>query len=186
MSSCSATKTAKRKYRKAEKLMREAGALAPQLADTVFIVERDTVIINKDSIRFETKLLLDTVKVDSIITKLIRVKEEGGDIRALKQEIYEELLPDLNYESRDSLRIEIDEQEHFVRFNMRIVIKDDNLVVTAHPLDNVPFTSIKQEINIDAQKKGRFWKGVLVGAVGILILLLLAWIFRGVLSSAVS
>ena len=100
--------------------MKEAGILAPQLADTVFIIERDTVVLNKDSIRFETKLLLDTIKVDNIIEKLILVRENGGDTRALKSEIYEELLPDLHYRSQDSLKVVIDEEVHWVRFDMEV------------------------------------------------------------------
>ena len=183
MISCSATKKAKRKYRKADKLMKEAGILAPQLADTVFIVKMDTVILNKDSIQVRTRLLLDTVKVDRIIEKLILVREEGGDTRALKKEIYEELLPDLHYSNVDSLKITIDNKDHFVRFKMDVSIEDDVLVVTARPTDNVPFVSVKQEINIDAKKMGRFWRGFGFGSIFIIIVFIVLWFLRGTIGA---
>jgi hypothetical protein len=183
LSSCSATKKAKRKYRKADKLMKEAGILAPQLADTVFIVKMDTVILNKDSIQVRTRLLLDTVKVDRIIEKLILVREEGGDTRALKKEIYEELLPDLHYSNIDSLKITIDNKDHFVRFKMDVSIEDDDLVVTARPTDNVPFVSVKQEINIDAKKMGRFWRGFGFGSLFIIIVFIVLWFLRGTIGA---
>jgi hypothetical protein len=183
MFSCSATKKAKRKYRKADKLMKEAGILAPQLADTIFIVKMDTVILNKDSIQVRTRLLLDTVKVDRIIEKLILVREEGGDTRALKKEIYEELLPDLHYSNIDSLKITIDNKDHFVRFKMDVSIEDDVLVVTARPTDNVPFVSVKQEINIDAKKMGRFWRGFGFGSLFIIIVFIVLWFLRGTIGA---
>jgi hypothetical protein len=183
MFSCSATKKAKRKYRKADKLMREAGILAPQLSDTIFIVKMDTVILNKDSIQVRTRLLLDTVKVDRIIEKLILVREEGGDTRALKKEIYEELLPDLHYSNIDSLKITIDNKDHFVRFKMDVSIEDDILVVTARPTDNVPFVSVKQEINIDAKKMGRFWRGFGFGSLFIIIVFVVLWFLRGTIGA---
>lgn len=164
--------------------MKAKGA-SPQLFDTLRIIKTDTVYLTKDSIQIQTKLLLDTIKVDNLIEKLIIVKQEGGDIRALKKEIYQELLPDLHYKNTDSLRIVIDGKDHFVRFDMTVVIEDDVLKVSAKPVDNVPFVSVTQEINIDAKKMGRFWKGVQWGSLGTILILVILWFLRGIIGTAI-
>ena len=67
----------------------------------------------------------------------------------------------------------------------RWTIEDDNLIVVGRPVDNVPFVSVKQEINIDAQKKGRFWKGFLWGGISIIAILVALWFLRGIISTAI-
>lgn len=177
---------AKRKFRKADKLIKEATILAPELVKVNKIVKMDTMWLNKDSIIFETKFELDTVEVDRIIDKLIIIREEGGDTRGLRQEIYNELLPDMNYKSRDSLKIIVDDKVHYVRFDAHITIIDDKLNVTVIPVDNVPFVSIEQITNIDAAKvKGNFWKGLKWGVGITFLLLIVLWFFRGIISTAI-
>jgi len=139
ISSCSVTKKAQRKLRRADKLMKEAGYLAPQLFDTVFVLKRDTIVLNKDSLVTSVRLVLDTTKVDSLIDQLIILRAEGRETETITKLIYEEVMPDLTYASKDSLRIVVEGKERWLRFSTSIMIRDDKLIVTTKPLDNVSY-----------------------------------------------
>ncbi len=183
--SCSVTKKAQRKLRKADKLIKEAGVMAPSLFDTVYVTKVDTVILQKDSITTSLKLVMDTIKVDSLVDELIEMRKKGMKTETITKFIYEEIIPDVTYNSKDSLKIIVDNETHYVRFAMDISIRNDNLVVSAKPLDNVPIVTEKTVVDIDATKKGRFWPGFATGAGIIILLVLAAWILRGVLTNAV-
>ncbi len=185
MFSCSATKKAKRKYRKADKLMREAGILDPSIADTVWVLKTDTLMLTKDSIRTEIRLKLDTVKVDSIIEKLIYLRSQGADTRALRQEIYDELIPDMHYSNTDSLRVDINDETHYIRFNIDVNLDDDVLVITTKPTSNVPIKTSVATVAIDARKMGRWWKGFMWGGISILLILVVLWFLRGTIGTAI-
>ncbi len=184
LTSCSPTKIAKRKYRKAQKLMEEAGRIAPNLADTVWILERDTIMLTKDSLRTEIKLTLDSGRVDSLIDKIVQLREQGLETRTITKMIYEEVIPDLNYASVDSLPIVLDGVTTFIRYDINITIKDDLLKVVTKPINNIPIVTQKAVVTIDARKMGRFWKGVMWGSIGTLLILVALWFLKGIIGTA--
>ncbi len=185
VSSCSPTKVAKRKYRRADKLFKEAGMLAPHLADTVFITKRDTLVLTKDSLITHVELSIDTVKVDSLLNKLVALRNQGVETKTITKLIYEEIMPDLTYTSEDSIKIFIEGKERWLNFSTSIELEDTNLKVVTKPLGNVVYTVEKAVVTIDARKMGRFWRGVLFGIIGTFILLIVAWVFRGAITTGI-
>ena len=185
VSSCSSTNIAKRKYRKANKLMREAGMLAPQLADTVFITKRDTLILTRDSLVTHVKLSMDTAKVNSLLDKIIELRSQGVETDTIEKFLYREIMPELTYSSEDSIKIFVEEKVRWLKFSTSIKLEDAKLKVVTKPLGNVTYTVEKAVVTIDARKMGRFWKGVLFGVIGTFILLIVAWVFRGAITTGV-
>ncbi len=185
LASCSPTKIAKRKYRKAQKLMEQAGRLDPAIADTVWILKTDTLILSKDSLVTKIKLVLDTIKIDSLIDKLAELKTKGADTRAVRHEIFKEIVPDVNYHSIDSLPVTINGQTTFIRFDIAITIQEDELLVITKPISNVPIVTSTAIVSIDARKTGRFWRGVMWGSIGTLLILVALWFLRGVIGTAI-
>ena len=181
--SCSSTRKAGRKLRKADKLIKEAKVLAPSLFDTVYVTKTDTLVLTKDSLITHVKVTVDTVKVDSLLNKLVELKNQGLKTEVITRLIYEEIMPDLTNTSQDSLKIIVEGKERWLRFSTSIRLKDDNLVVVTRPLNDVSYTVETAIVNIDARKKGRFWRGVLFGSIGTFLLILLGWIFRGIIST---
>lgn len=181
-SSCSSVKVAKRKLRKADKLIKEAGMLAPSLFDTVWVTKRDTIMLTKDSLVTHVKLTVDTVKVDSLIDRLVEMRAQGLETKIITKLIYEEVLPDLTYNSKDSIKIIVDGKDRWLRFSTSIKIRDDQLAVVTRPLDNVEYTVEKAVINIDAVRKNwwqdwKFWVMVaIIAAFFIFKEALITWI----------
>ncbi|NOQ49334.1 MAG: hypothetical protein GQ553_01525 [Nitrosomonadaceae bacterium] len=165
--------------------MKEAGILDPAIADTVFILKTDTLVLNKDSIITRINLVLDTAKVDSLVDRLIQLKKEGGDTRAVRHEIFKEIIPDMSYSNIDSLKVVIDKTTHYIRFEIKVDLDDDQLKIITKPTSNIPIVTSTAEINIDARKMGRFWKGVQWGSLGTILILVILWFLRGVISTAI-
>jgi len=183
ISSCSVTKKSRRKLRKADKLIKEARIMSPSLFDTVYVTKRDTLVLTKDSLITDVSLVLDTVKVDSLIDKLVELRNKGLETKTVTRLIYEEVMPDLTYASKDSIKISVEGKERWLRFSTSIKIRDDRLVVVTKPLDNVSYTVEKAVVSIDARKIGNFWRGVLFGVLGTLIAIFLLWFFKGAIST---
>ena len=183
VSSCSPTKVAKRKYRKANKLMREAGMLAPQLADTVFITKRDTLILTRDSLVTHVEITVDTLKVDSLLNQLVELRNQGVETKTITKLIYEEIMPELTYSSEDSIKIFVEEKVRWLKFSTSIKLEDAKLKVITKPLGNVTYTVEKAVVSIDARKIGNFWRGVMFGIIGTFIVLLVLWMFRGTITT---
>ncbi len=157
--------------------------MSPSLFDTVYVTKRDTLVLTKDSLITDIRLTLDTVKVDSLIDKLIDLKNKGLKTETITRLIYEEVMPDLTYASKDSIKISVEGKERWLRFSTSIKIRDDRLVVTTKPLDNVSYTVTKAVVSIDARKIGNFWRGVLFGVLGTLIAIFLLWFFKGAIGT---
>lgn len=186
LSSCSAIKTAKRKSRRAHKLLEQAGQLAPSIMDTVWVIERDTIVITNDSIVFHNQVVLDTATVDSLILELIGLKAKGEPekTRIIRELIYRELLPDTTFHSVDTLTITIDDERQHIRFSADIILLDGMMSVSIKPIDNIHYVSKTAEITIDARKMGRWWKGFQWGGLAMLLILVALWFFRGVIGAA--
>jgi hypothetical protein len=182
ISSCSVTNKAKRKLRKADKLIKEATILAPELVKTEVITKVDTLVLTKDSLVTKIRLTLDTAKVDSLIVELQELKEKGLDTKVIREQIFKEIIPDLTYATKDSIRIEVEGEEHWLRFDIAIQIRDDTLTVVTQALDNVNYTVEKTVNNIDATRKSFWqdWKLWLLIAVGVGL-----WFLRGIIGTAI-
>ncbi len=183
LASCSVTKQSRRKLRRADRLIKEAQIMSPSLFDTVYVTKRDTLVLTKDSLVFETKLTLDTVKVDSLIDRLVELRNKGLKTETITKLIYEEVMPDLTYTSKDSIKITVEGEERWLRFSTSINLKDDRLMVITKPLDNVAYTVTKAVVSIDARKIGNFWRGLLFGVLGTLIAIFLLWFFKGAIGT---
>ena len=165
--SCGSIKKAQRKARRADKLLKEAGMLAPSIMDTIFITKRDTIVLTKDSLVTKVRLTLDTVKVDSLIDELVELRSKGLETKTVTKLIYEEILPDLTYTSKDSIPITVDEKVRWLRFSISVNIRDDELVIITKPLDNVEYTVEKAVVSIDAVRKNWWqdWKFWVIAAI---------------------
>lgn len=185
ISSCSAVKTAKRKSRRAHKLLEQAGELAPSIMDTVWVIKTDTITIKEDSIVFHNQIVLDTSAVDSLISELIGLKANGEPEKTkyIRELIYRELIPDTTFHSVDTLNITIDDKEQYVRFSADIILQDGMLSVSIKSLDDIHYTSETAEISIDARKMGRWWKGFQWGGLSMLLILVALWFFRGIIGT---
>ena len=157
--------------------------MSPSLFDTVYVTKRDTLVLTKDSLVTDIRLTLDTVKVDSLIDKLVELRSKGMETETITKLIYEEVMPDLTYASKDSIKISVEGEARWLRFSTSINIRDDRLVVTTKPLDNVAYTVTKAVVSIDARKIGNFWRGVFFGVLGTLIVLFLLWFFKGAIGT---
>lgn len=185
ISSCSAIKTAKRKSRKAHKLLEQAGQLAPSIMDTVWVIERDTITLTEDSIVFRNQIVIDSTAVDSLILELIGLKANGEPekIKHIKELIYKELIPDTTFHSVDTLTITIDEEKQNIRFSADIILKDGMMSVSIKPVDDIAYVSKTAEVSIDARKMGRWWKGFQWGGLSMLLILVALWFFRGIIGT---
>jgi len=182
ITSCAPTKIAKRKLRKADKLIKEATILAPELIETEVITKVDTLVLTKDSLVTKIRLTLDTAKVDSLITELQELKSKGLDTRVIREQIFKEIIPDLTYATKDSIRIGVEGEDRWLRFSVNIQIRDDELTVVTQALDNVNYTVEKTINKIDATRNGfwkdwRFWLIIIITAS--------AWFLRGIIGTVI-
>lgn len=157
--------------------------MSPSLFDTVYVTKRDTLVLTKDSLITHVKLTIDTVKVDSLMDRLVELRNQGLKTEVITKLIYEEIIPDLTYTSKDSIKISVEGKERWLRFSTSIKLRDDKLIVVTKPLDNVSYTVETAVVSIDARKIGNFWRGLLFGVLGTLIILFLLWFFKGAIGT---
>jgi len=173
---CSSVKKSKRQIRKANTLLLKAKASSPELFDTAFITKKENIVFTKDSLITKIRFTVDSTKIDSLIKKLIKAKAENP--KTIIKTIYEEILPDSIYNFKDSLKIEIDKTQYWIKFNIVVDIENGELTIISKPANNISITTQKAVINIDARKKGRFWNGFKWGVIIVLILVVLLWFIR--------
>lgn len=156
--------------------------------DTVYVLKTDTIMLTKDSLITKVNLRLDTAKVDSLILELIGLKANGEPekIRAVERLIYKEIIPDLTYTNKDSLKIMVDDKPQWVRFDVNISIREDSLTVITKPTGDITYVSEKAVVSIDARKMGRWWKGFQWGMLAMLIIVVALWFFRGAIGAAIN
>lgn len=182
LDSCSPLKIAQRKARKADRLLKEAGILAPSIMDTVYVLKTDTLILTKDSLVSEVNLVLDSTKVDSLINELVRLKIKGSDTRAIKKELLKEAIPDVHYHNIDSLPVTIDGVTSFIRYDINITLEDDKLRLVVKPINNIPIVTSTATISIDATRK-RWWQDWTFWVIVAIIAAI--WFFRGILGEVI-
>jgi hypothetical protein len=185
ISSCSVTNKSKRKLRRADKLIKEARIMSPSLFDTVYVIKRETLVLTRDSLITQVEITVDTLKVDSLLNQLVELRNQGVETDTIVKLLYREMMPELTYTSEDSIKIFVEEKVRWLKFSTSITLENAKLKVITKPLGNVTYTVEKAVVTIDAKKVGRFWRGVLFGVIGTFILLIVAWVFRGAITTGV-